>query len=151
MLSGLRGDRRAREACREHGISEALFSSWRDQLLEAGKKRFAGTKERAGGRELRRTVAQLERALGRTTYELEIAGDALRGLKTSERVARSCELVATGLAVAAVARVMPASRQGLFGVPAQKAERAGPALAVRDRSSERSSRSRRSTGRTATG
>ena len=30
-------------------------------------------------RELRRKVRELERALGRKTYELEIAGEALRG------------------------------------------------------------------------
>jgi len=29
--------------------------------------------------EQRRRIAQLERALGRKTYELEIAGEALRG------------------------------------------------------------------------
>ena len=51
----------------------------RDQLIEAGKERFAGKEERVGERELRRKVAQLERALGRKTYELEIAGEALRG------------------------------------------------------------------------
>ena len=79
VLAGLRGERSVREVCREHGISETLFYGWRDQLIEAGKERFAGKQERAGERELRRKVAQLERALGRKTYELEIAGEALRG------------------------------------------------------------------------
>ena len=32
-----------------------------------------------GEREPRKRVGQLERALGRKTYELEIAGEALRG------------------------------------------------------------------------
>jgi transposase len=79
VLAGLRGDRSVREVCREHAISETLYYGWRDQLLEAGRERFAGKEERAGERELRRRVAQLERALGRKTYELEIAGEALRG------------------------------------------------------------------------
>ena len=79
VLAGLRGDRSVRDVCREHGLSEALFYGWRDQLLEAGRERFAGTQERRGERELRRKVAELERALGRKTYELEIAGKALRG------------------------------------------------------------------------
>jgi hypothetical protein len=35
--------------------------------------------ERSGERELRRKIRELERALGRKTYELEIAGEALRG------------------------------------------------------------------------
>ncbi len=67
-----------REVCREHGISETLYYGWRDQLLEAGRERFAGKEERLGERELRRKVAELERALGRKTYELEIAGKLLR-------------------------------------------------------------------------
>jgi len=71
VLAGLRGDRSVRDVCREHGISETLYYGWRDQLLEAGRDRFAGTQERQGERELRRKVAELERALGRKTYELE--------------------------------------------------------------------------------
>ncbi len=51
---------------------------WRDQLLEAGRERFAGKEERAGERELRRKIRELERALGRKTYELEVAGEASR-------------------------------------------------------------------------
>ena len=78
VLAGLRGDRSVREVCREHAISETLFYGWRDQLLEAGRERFAGKEERQGERELRRKVAELERALGRKTYELEIAGKLLR-------------------------------------------------------------------------
>ena len=79
VLAGLRGDRSVREVCREHAISETLYKGWRDQLLEAGQERLAGKQERQGERELRRKVAELERALGRKTYELEIAGEALRG------------------------------------------------------------------------
>ena len=79
VLAGLRGERTVKEVCREHAISETLFYGWRDQLLEAGRERFAGKAERNGERELRRKIGQLERALGRKTYELEIAGEALRG------------------------------------------------------------------------
>lgn len=79
VLAGLRGDRTVKEVCREHAISETLYYGWREQLLEAGRERFAGKEDRQGERELRRKVAQLERALGRKTYELEIAGEALRG------------------------------------------------------------------------
>jgi len=56
-----------------------LLRRWRDQLLEAGVERFQGKEERAGEKDLRRKVRELERALGRKTYELEIAGEALRG------------------------------------------------------------------------
>ena len=79
VLAGMRGDRSVREVCREHAISETLFYGWRDQLLEAGRERFAGKEERHGERELRRKVAELERALGRKTDELEIAVKALAG------------------------------------------------------------------------
>jgi transposase len=79
VLAGLRGDRSVREVCREHAISETLYYGRRGQLLEAGRERLAGKEERRGERELRRRVAELERALGRKTYELEIAGKALAG------------------------------------------------------------------------
>ncbi len=51
---------------------------WRDKLFEGGLAALAGKEERQGER-LRRRIGQLERALGRKTYELEIAGEALRG------------------------------------------------------------------------
>jgi transposase len=79
VLAGLKGDRSVRDVCREHGISETLYYGWRDKLIEGGLEVLAGKEERAGERELRRKVAELERALGRKTYELEIAGKALAG------------------------------------------------------------------------
>jgi transposase-like protein len=79
VLAGLRGDRSVKEVCREHQISETLYYSWRDRLLEGGRSALAGKEDRDGERELRRKVRELERALGRKTYELEIAGKALRG------------------------------------------------------------------------
>ena len=79
VLAGLRGDRSVAEVCREHQISDNRFYSWRDKLLEGGRTALAGKEDRDGERELRRRVRELERALGRKTYELEIAGEALRG------------------------------------------------------------------------
>jgi transposase-like protein len=78
VLAGLKGDRSVRDICREHEISEYLYYSWRDQLVEAAGERFAGAEQRQGEKELRKRVAELERALGRKTYELEIAGKLLR-------------------------------------------------------------------------
>ena len=77
VMAGMRGDRSVRDVCREHGIAETLYNGWRDRILEAGRGALAGKEERTGERELRRKVAELERALGRKTYELEIAGKAL--------------------------------------------------------------------------
>jgi transposase-like protein len=78
VLAGLRGDRTVREVCREHQISETQYYGWRDQLFQSGAERFAGKEERVGESELRKKIAELERALGRKTYELEIAGKLLR-------------------------------------------------------------------------
>jgi transposase len=79
VLASVRGQMSVAEICREHEISETLLRRWRDQLLEAGVERFAGKEERSGEKDLRRKIRELERALGRKTYELEIAGEALRG------------------------------------------------------------------------
>ena len=79
VLAGLRGERTVKEVCREHEISETLYYSWREKLLEGGREALAGKDERNGEKELRRKIRELERALGRKTYELEIAGEALRG------------------------------------------------------------------------
>lgn len=84
VLAGLRGDRTVREICREHEIAETLYYQWRDRLLEGGKAALAtprdkGTDSRdVENKELRKKVAQLERALGRKTYELEVAGELSR-------------------------------------------------------------------------
>ncbi len=78
VLAGLKGDRSVRDVCREQGISETLYYGWRDKLLEGGREALAGKEERSGERELRRKIGELERALGRKTYELELAGKLLR-------------------------------------------------------------------------
>ena len=79
VVAGLRGDVSVKELCRQHEIAETLYYSWREKLLEGGRDALAGKEERQGERDLRRKVAELERALGRKVYELEIAGEALRG------------------------------------------------------------------------
>src|SRR5438093_7040259 len=87
VLAGMRGDRTVRDVCREHGIAETLYYGWRDRILEAGREALAGKEERSGERELRRKIGELERALGRKTYELEIAGK--RCERGSEQARRS--------------------------------------------------------------
>jgi transposase len=78
VLASLRGDRSIAELCREHEIAESLLHKWRDQALEAAAERFESGQERSLQIEQRRRIAQLERALGRKTHELEIAGEAVR-------------------------------------------------------------------------
>jgi transposase-like protein len=79
VFAGLRGDVSVKDLCRQHQIAETLYYSWREKLLEGGKDALAGKQERRGERELKQRIRELERALGKKTYELEIAGDALRG------------------------------------------------------------------------
>ena len=76
VMASWRG-RSIAELCRDHDISESLLRRWREQVLEAGMERFAAA-QRSQGAEQRLRVAELERALGRKTYELEIAGKLLR-------------------------------------------------------------------------
>jgi transposase len=78
VVASLRGDRSIAELCREHAIAESLLRKWREQALEAAADRFESGQERSLQEEQRRRIAQLERALGRKTYELEIAGKLLR-------------------------------------------------------------------------
>lgn len=82
VLAGLRGDRTVRDVCREYEIAETLYYQWRDRLLEGGKAALATPRDKppeaAELAELRKKVGQLERALGRKTYELEIAGELSR-------------------------------------------------------------------------
>ena len=78
VLASFRGDRSIAEICREHDISETLLRRWRDQMVEAGMERFEAGQDRSLAAEQRRRISQLERTLGKKTYELEIAGKLLR-------------------------------------------------------------------------
>jgi transposase len=79
VLASLRGPKSVAELCREHDISDSLLRKWRDQFLAAGAERLQGKAERTEVDELSGQVAKLERALGRKTMEVEIAGELLRG------------------------------------------------------------------------
>ena len=85
VVASLRGDRSIAELCREHAIAESLLRKWRDQALEAAAERFESGQERSLAAEQRRRILELERALGRKTYELEIAGEAAHGLSPTLR------------------------------------------------------------------
>jgi transposase len=78
VLASLRGEKSIAELCREHAISESLLRRWREQALEAASERFADGEQRSQAAEQRRRIAELERALGRKTYEAEILGNGFR-------------------------------------------------------------------------
>ena len=79
VLASLRGQKTVAEICRENDISETLLRTWREHFLAAGAERLQGKAERTEVDELRRQVSRLERALGRKTMEVEVAGELLRG------------------------------------------------------------------------
>jgi transposase len=79
VLASLRGQKTIAELCREHEISETLLRRWREQFLAAGAERLSGKAERTELDDLRGQVRRLERALGRKTLEVEVAGELLRG------------------------------------------------------------------------
>ena len=79
VLASLRGPKSLAELCREHEIADSLLRKWREQFLAAGAERLQGKAERTEADELRRQIARLERALGRKTLEVEVAGELLRG------------------------------------------------------------------------
>ena len=79
VLASLRGPKSMAELCREHEIADSLLRKWREQFLAAGAERLSGKSERTETDELRRQITRLERALGRKTMEVEIAGELLRG------------------------------------------------------------------------
>ncbi len=117
VLASLRGPKTMTELCREHDIADSLLRNWREQFLAAGAERLSGKTERTEADELRRQIGRLERALGRKTLEVEVAGELFCGLGVSVRVARSRELVAQGCPVAVVARVAGISRQAIHRRP----------------------------------
>ena len=78
VMASLRGERSIAELCREHEISGSLLGRWRDVALEAVGERLAGGRERSVRGEQRKRIAELERALGKKTYELEILGNGFR-------------------------------------------------------------------------
>ena len=79
VLASLRGPKTIAQLCREHEIADSLLRKWREQFLAAGAERLQGRQERTEADELRRQVSRLERALGRKTMEVEVAGELLRG------------------------------------------------------------------------
>ena len=79
VLASLRGNKTMSELCREHEIADSLLRKWREQFLAAGAERLSGKSERTEADDLRAQVRRLERALGRKTLEVEVAGELLRG------------------------------------------------------------------------
>jgi transposase len=78
VLASLRGKKTIAEPCREHDSADSLLRQRRKQFLAAEAERPASKSERGEVDELRNQASRLERALGRTTMEVETAGELLR-------------------------------------------------------------------------
>ena len=74
VLELLSGSKSVAEAAREHGVKPEIISRWRRQFLENAASVFE--KSTAAGGEAEARIAELERALGRKTMELEAAKKA---------------------------------------------------------------------------
>jgi transposase len=104
--------------CAEYEISETLYDRWRDRLPEGGKSalttpRDKGKDPREGElRDGKKRIAQLERALGKKTYELEVAGELLRDWMRASVCPEPARWSPPG-AAAVVARVAGISRQAI--------------------------------------
>ncbi len=85
VLAGLRGEVSVAEVCGEHQISETLFYTWREKLLEGGSERLSGKEERTGLVELRKRVRDLERTLRPMSLRSWETGSG-RGSETARRL-----------------------------------------------------------------
>lgn len=74
VLELLSGSKSVAEAAREHRVKPEIISRWRRQFLENAASVFE--KSTAAGGEAEARIAELERALGRKTLELEAAKKA---------------------------------------------------------------------------
>ncbi len=74
VLELLSGNKSVAEAAREHRVKPEIVSRWRRQFLENAASVFE--KSTAAGGEAEARIAELERALGKKTLELEAAKKA---------------------------------------------------------------------------
>jgi transposase len=70
VLELIGGKRSLGEASREYGIKDSVISRWRQEFMERAPQIFEQPGEKDGQAE---RIAELERALGRVTLQLEMA------------------------------------------------------------------------------
>jgi transposase-like protein len=74
VLEVLSGQRSLAEVSREHRVKPEIIARWRRQFLENAARVFEKSHTANGETEAR--IAELERALGKKTLELEVAKKA---------------------------------------------------------------------------
>ena len=85
VLEMIKGEKGLLQASREYGIKDTVLSRWKQEFLERAPELFRqeGSEDQ---RKVNERVAELERLVGRLTYELDMAkkvfgisGSAKRG------------------------------------------------------------------------
>jgi hypothetical protein len=106
VLAGQRGDSSRRDVCRQDEIAETLY--YQGGGLAAGRREGSAATprdkqpEEAELAELRKRVGQVERALGRKTYEL--GGRGVRGAAVPRRRGHRLRRGRRGVSVGAARR-----------------------------------------------
>ena len=88
VLSGLKGEDRIAELCRQEGIAQSQYYSWSKEFLEAGKKRLAGDTIREANngevKDLRREARDLKEVVAEQALELRLLKKSMSGLGGDE-------------------------------------------------------------------
>jgi len=74
VMEILAGHRSAADVCREHQLTASVLDRWREHFQTHAVDVFVSKKERGEGKEQK--IADLERAVGRLTLELEVSKKA---------------------------------------------------------------------------
>ena len=85
VLEGLKGEESIAAICRKYGIHTNNYFVWSKEFIEAGKRRLSGDTLREANREevseLRKSVDELQKTVGKLYVEREDLKKTLRGLE----------------------------------------------------------------------
>jgi transposase len=86
FLDGLRGETSVAELCRQEGINPNLYSRWRKDFLEAGKKRLSGDTVREANTDEVTSLKRENDDLKQAVAELYLRNDWLKKRLTGQGV-----------------------------------------------------------------
>ena len=71
VLELLRGEKSIAQLCREHQVKDTVIRRWQEEFVKRAPELFESGRSRSASDEAR--IAELERAVGRLSLELEAA------------------------------------------------------------------------------
>lgn len=74
VIEAIQGQKSAAQVCRENNIAQDLLSRWKQTFLERASLLFVTSKVRS---EEQRRIEELERLVGKLTFELELSKKVL--------------------------------------------------------------------------